>query len=63
MAEGQRPAIKIDELLRLGEQERVTRARLTLEEVHDLAIACLVVLRGVQLADKRRVLNRMRRLL
>ena len=54
-----RPTITISDLARLQEQEN-RPAKLATDEVHDYAIAALVVLRGMTRGDKLRVIRRMR---
>ncbi len=56
------PQITLSDLTRLQEQEgRPTP--LTPDEIDDFATACLVVLRGMTMADKRKVITRMTRLI
>ena len=56
----EKPTITIADLTRLREQDNRPTA-LTIEEVHDYAIAALVVLRGMRRGDKLRVIARMRK--
>lgn len=62
MANGQRAAIPIGDLGKLMEQENKPQT-LTPDEVHDYAVASLLVLRGLPRGQKLRVLQRMRKLL
>lgn len=57
-----RPTVTIADALRLQEQDS-RPTPLTPDEVHDYAIASLLVTRGLARRDKLRVLTKMRRLL
>lgn len=57
-----RPTITIADLDRLREQE-ARPAKLEYDEVHDYAIAALLVLRGMSRGEKLRVIRRMRGIL
>lgn len=57
-----RPTVPITDLIRL-QADANAPAPLTDEEVHDLAIAAMVVLRGLRRSDKFKVLRRMRRIM
>lgn len=62
MAEPGRPTVTLAELNRLAEADRTTATRLTGEQIYDVAIASLVVMRNLQRSDKRRVLTALKRL-
>lgn len=57
-----RPAVSLAELTKL--QDQLSKPDpLTYDEVHDFALAALVVLRGLPRKDKLKVIARMRRLM
>ncbi len=60
--EGKQPVVTLADLTRLQAQE-AKAAPLTADEVDDYATACLVVLRGMPISDKRKVIARMGRLI
>ncbi len=57
-----RPTVTISDLARLQEQAN-RPTPLTVDEVHDYAVATLIVLRGLPRRDKLRVLARMRKVI
>ena len=58
-----RPTVNAAELLRLQVEAGGARSKATDEDVHDIAVAAMVVLRGLTRPDKFKVLRRMRRLM
>ena len=56
-----RPTVTIADLTRLRDQDS-RPTPLTPDEIDDYATACLVILRGMPLGDKKKVIARMTRL-
>lgn len=59
---GDKPTVTMADLQKLQEQDN-RPTPLTPDEIDDFATAGLVVLRGMALSDKRKVINRMGRLI
>lgn len=56
-----KPTVTLGDLTRL--QDQLSKPNpLTADEIDDYATACLVILRGLPLADKKKVIGRMTRL-